>query len=74
MSDLGLLHYLLGIEVSQTKTEIFISQKKYAENLLKKFNLSNCKAAATPFMPNEKMKKSDGAKESRCHKVLKFDL
>ncbi|XP_070672588.1 secreted RxLR effector protein 161-like [Malus domestica] len=63
MSDLGLLHYFLGIEVSQTKNGIFISQKKYAKSLLKKFNLSNCKTVATPLMPNEKMKKYDGAKK-----------
>lgn len=57
MSDLGLLHYFLGIEISQTKGEIFISQKKYAENLLKKFHLWGCKAVATPLMPNEKLKR-----------------
>ncbi|XP_068331587.1 uncharacterized mitochondrial protein AtMg00810-like [Pyrus communis] len=68
MSDLGLLHYFLGIEVSQTKNGIFISQKKYAENLLKKFNLSNCKTVATPLMSNEKMKKCNGAKNADATK------
>ena len=29
MSDLGLMHYFLGIEVMQTINGIFISQKKY---------------------------------------------
>ena len=30
MSDLGKMHYLLGIEVIQSTGGIFISQKKYA--------------------------------------------
>ncbi|KAL3634756.1 hypothetical protein CASFOL_021810 [Castilleja foliolosa] len=63
MNDLGLLHYFLGIEVSQTKNEFFLSQKKYAQNLLKKFNLLGCKEVATPLMLNEKMKKDDGGKK-----------
>lgn len=33
MSDLGLMHYFLGMEVCQDDG-IFISQKKYAEDLL----------------------------------------
>jgi hypothetical protein len=36
MSDMGLLHYFLGIEVFQDKEEVFISQKMYAEKILKK--------------------------------------
>ena len=37
MSDLGLLNYFLGIEVSQVKEGIFISQKKYTKSILQKF-------------------------------------
>eukprot|EP01018_Ginkgo_biloba_P007448 Gb_23452 [translate_table: standard] len=36
MTDLGLLHYCLGREVWQDKDGIFISQTKYAKELLKK--------------------------------------
>ena len=36
MTDLGLLHFFLGFEVYQTDGGIFISQKKYAKDLLKK--------------------------------------
>ncbi|VVA34844.1 Hypothetical predicted protein, partial [Prunus dulcis] len=68
MSDLGLLHYFLGIEVSQTENGIFISQKKYAENILKKFNLLGCKSVATPLIANEKMRKFDGAKKADAKK------
>ena len=37
MTDLGLLHYFLGIEVKQDENEIFISQEKDASDLMKKF-------------------------------------
>lgn len=61
MSDLGLMHYFLGMEVCQDDG-IFISQKKYAEDLLKKFNMADCKPVATLLIANEKLKKEDGEK------------
>ncbi|KAI9200548.1 hypothetical protein LWI28_009701 [Acer negundo] len=64
MSDLGQLHYFLGIEVSQMKNEIFISQRKYTENILKKFNLMGCNSVDIPLIANEKLKKEDGAKKA----------
>jgi hypothetical protein len=60
MINLGLMHYFLGIEISQENEEIFISQKKYTESLLKKFQMTGCKAVATPFVTNEKLQKEDG--------------
>ena len=39
MSDLGLMHYLLGIEVKQSSIEIFISQKKYIKETLQSFGI-----------------------------------
>ncbi|TYK21566.1 Retrovirus-related Pol polyprotein from transposon TNT 1-94 [Cucumis melo var. makuwa] len=40
---------------------IFISQKKYAKDLLKKFGMINCKPATTPMNVNEKLQQNDGA-------------
>lgn len=37
MTDIGLMSYFLDIEVIQTHDDIFISQKKYASDILKKF-------------------------------------
>ena len=36
MMDLGLLHYFLGLEVKQGEDGVFVSQKKYASDLLKR--------------------------------------
>lgn len=31
MSDLGMMHYFLGLEVNQSADGIFLSQKKYVQ-------------------------------------------
>ena len=49
MSDLGLVKYFLGIQVKQSKGEIFISQEKYIDDLLKKFQMDKCKSVSTPI-------------------------
>ena len=49
MSMVGELNYFLGLQVKQRKDEIFISQEKYAKNLLKKFDLDSKKHASTPM-------------------------
>ncbi|KAK0597380.1 hypothetical protein LWI29_024681 [Acer saccharum] len=46
MTDMGLLHYFLGIEVKQTNEGIVISQQKYAKDLLKKFKREKAALAA----------------------------
>ena len=49
MSDLGVLSYFLGPQVKRVEDGIFLSQTKYAKDLLFKFGMHNCKAAATPM-------------------------
>ena len=43
MTDMGLVKFFLGIEVQESESGIFISQTKYASEVLKRFNMSNCK-------------------------------
>lgn len=61
MSDMGLLHYFLGLEVKQGVDGIFISQRKYATDLLKRSSLLNCNPAPTPMNINEKLQLKDGS-------------
>ena len=49
MIDFGPLHYFLGLQVIQRENVVFISQRNYAEDLLRGFNLQGCKKAATPM-------------------------
>lgn len=59
VKDLGLLHYFLGIEVSQTKKGIFMSQSKYIINLLFKINMHNVKLVSTLMSTSAKLMASD---------------
>ena len=59
MTDLGEMTYFLGMEVKQNDGEIFISQKKYAKEILKKFSMENCKGTNTPMCQKEKLCKDD---------------
>ena len=49
MLDLGHLHYFLGLQVLQTKEGIFLSQSKYACDLLRRFHMEDCKPTPSPF-------------------------
>ena len=53
MTDLGLMKFFLDIEVQQSESGIFISQYKYASEVLKRFNMSNCKTTPTPVMSKD---------------------
>lgn len=50
MADLGLLHYFLGLEVSQSSSGIKMAQCKYASDLLIHFQMIECKPATSPFL------------------------
>ena len=57
MTDLGLMNYFLGMEIIQSKNEVFICQKKYAKEILKKFHMEECRAISTPMNQKEKLSK-----------------
>ena len=52
MTDMGLMSYFLEIEVFQSDYGIFISQKKYACDILKKFKIITMKPIMTPVKAN----------------------
>jgi len=60
MTDLGVMNYFLGMEVHQSNDGIFISQRKYGMDLLRKFKMESCNPVATPLAVNEKLSKADG--------------
>ncbi|KAM3196178.1 hypothetical protein ACQJBY_072052 [Aegilops geniculata] len=61
MKDLGPLHYFLGIAVTRTADEFFLSQRKYAEELLERANMQTCKPVSTPVDTRSKLSATDGA-------------
>jgi hypothetical protein len=65
MTDLGLMNYFLGIEVTQNDKGIFICQSKYARDVLKRFRMINCSPVSTPV--------AVGTKLSREQNEMDFD-
>ena len=61
MKDLGLLHYFLGLEIWQREGELFVSQGKYAREILEKFHMQGCKSIDTPLPGNWKKEDSTSA-------------
>jgi hypothetical protein len=55
MSMIGELNYFLGLQVKQTVEGIFISQSKYAKDLVKRFGLDGKSRARTPISTNVKI-------------------
>ncbi|OIV95014.1 hypothetical protein TanjilG_22211 [Lupinus angustifolius] len=49
MSDLGNLSYFLGIEFTRSKDGILMHQRKYSNDVLKRFNMEHCNLASTPM-------------------------
>jgi hypothetical protein len=55
IKDLGLMHYLLGLEVWLRSDEVFLSQGKYTVEILQRFRMMNCKSMTTPMTINLKL-------------------
>ena len=49
MKDLGPMHYFLGLEVWQSLEKIFLNQGKYVVEILKRFDMLECKSMNTPM-------------------------
>ena len=49
MKDLGPLNYFLGDRVSHFGGGLFLSQRKYAKEILTKASMTDCKPIGTPF-------------------------
>ncbi|KAK3003662.1 hypothetical protein RJ639_020169 [Escallonia herrerae] len=56
MKDLGPLKYFLGIEVSRSKKGIFLSQRKYALDLLRETGMLACQPVDTPVEEGLKLR------------------
>eukprot|EP00253_Pinus_taeda_P013447 PITA_13447 len=52
MKDMGLIHYFLGMEVWWNDGEVFVSQGKYVNEILRRFHIEKCKPMQTPLASN----------------------
>nr|GEY03828.1 hypothetical protein [Tanacetum cinerariifolium] len=67
MSSIRELTFFLGLQVKQKDDGIFISQDKYAADILKKFNFTTVKTASTPMEPNKASIKDAEAEDVDVH-------
>nr|GEW88729.1 linoleate 13S-lipoxygenase 3-1, chloroplastic [Tanacetum cinerariifolium] len=58
MSDLGLLAYYLGIEVTQNNGDISIRQSAYASKILKEAGMIDCNETLIPMDPGTRLTKT----------------
>ena len=63
MTDLGKMRSFLGVEVVQDKKVIFITQRKYAEEILKKYEMEECNPVMNPMVPGQKLTKAGAGEE-----------
>ncbi|GKC01733.1 ribonuclease H-like domain-containing protein [Tanacetum coccineum] len=59
MTDLGPLNYFLGISVTRDSSRLFLSQKKYAIEIIDRAHMANCNPSRTPIDTESKLE-SDG--------------
>jgi hypothetical protein len=60
MSDIGLMHYFLGMEVWQEEGHIFLGKGKYASDILSRFQMEDSRPMSTPMITNwKKLSASD---------------
>lgn len=52
MSMMGEISFFIELQVKQSKEGIFLNQSKYCKEILKRFEMQNCKEASTP-MPTD---------------------
>jgi Reverse transcriptase (RNA-dependent DNA polymerase) len=67
------LKYFLGIEVSRTRTNIFLFQRKYVLDLLAETGVVDCKPISTPMEQNLKLRiNSEHSKinKERCQRLI----
>lgn len=60
MKDLGSLHYFLGISVTRTSCGMFLSQHKYAAEILARANMTTCNPCLTPCDTKSKLSADSG--------------
>ncbi|GJQ96630.1 putative ribonuclease H-like domain-containing protein [Tanacetum coccineum] len=65
MSAMGELTFFLGLQVKQNPDGIFISQDKYVQDMLKKFDMENVRSATTPFEASKPKSKDEPDDASR---------
>ncbi|GJW90194.1 cysteine-rich receptor-like protein kinase 8 [Tanacetum coccineum] len=60
ITDLGDLHYFLGLKVTKSKASLFVSQKKYTMEMLQEVGVMHSRPYKLPMDPNLKLQANVG--------------
>ncbi|GMF15431.1 unnamed protein product [Phytophthora fragariaefolia] len=73
MKDLGEIHFILGWEITRNRDErtVFISQRKYAETVLQRFQMDACNGSKTPSDMNLKLSKAMCPREAEERELMR---
>eukprot|EP00253_Pinus_taeda_P026533 PITA_26533 len=69
MKEMDLMHYFLGMEVWQRDGEVFVSQGKYANEILRRFHMDMYKTMETP--PTGNWRKEDATSSELSQAMVK---
>ncbi|XP_026384606.1 uncharacterized protein LOC113280167 [Papaver somniferum] len=64
MSDLGPLHHFLGITVTRSSSELYLSQSLYAQDIIARVSMTKCNPVVTPVDIDSKLSATSGPKFS----------
>ena len=73
MKDLGHLSYFLGLEITYSIDGLYITQAKYASDLLSQARLTGSKTVDTPVELNAHLTPSGGEGGNHCLILLFID-
>lgn len=62
MKDMCHLHYFLGISIQRCSSGMFLSQQKYASEIIARANMSDCNPCNTPVDTKSKFSATSGPK------------
>jgi hypothetical protein len=73
MSAMGELSFFLGLQVKQKPDGIFISQEKYVQYILRKFDMESIRTTTTPYeapKPKSKNESDDVVNVHLCRSMI----
>ena len=63
VGDCSSLHWFIGMKIDVREAEIAVYQEKYIDDLLKRFNMGECKPVESPLLGNTKFERESNKEQ-----------